>query len=476
MENKENRSWLLSVPAYDGGTYSDGSYDIGYGMDITPGTSAGKMQLVANTSVEEFCAYVAKLETAGYKRIFTNEINGNRYAQFLMEGGIVYVYYINKFSEVRVIEDHMGCPIDRFGYTIPEGEGKDSSVIYQYGMMSIPGAQYEGSTRVHQAAGMFYIIRLADSRLVLIDGGWESQATEKSVPEALKFLYEVSGTPAGEKIKIAAVIITHPHGDHKSFTHFLIRDFGDQLDVERCCYSLQSFDNIQGHNLTYPDFGALLCERYPNALYLKPHTGQEFMLGDMKVEVMYTAEDMVLAENAKLSIKEVNNTTVVMKLTINGRSFMLLGDVGTTVENTDYRIVEDMRVESRFLSMYQDAPGSFAHLESDIVQVAHHAINYRMPDYYFAIRARYAMLPGCDMAYEEYPASFFYRVIHHLITSGAVEVMASSRKTHWIEIARDGKITLGNEPLRGADDDYLEYIKQSHSLDMKEIPLWMPEK
>ena len=97
-------------------------------------------------------------------------------------------------------------------------------------------------------------------------------------------------------------------------------------------------------------------------------------------------------------------------------------------------------------------------------------VNYRMADYYFAIHARYAMLPGCDMAYEDYPASFFYRVIHQLVVSGAVEVLMASRKTQWFEIGRDGSITIGSEPLRGADDDYLAYLETFRPFDIKALP------
>ncbi|MBR3996891.1 MAG: hypothetical protein IKI93_00935 [Clostridia bacterium] len=467
------RTWLLKAPAYDGGVLSEKDFNIGYGKSIQEDTQTSRMQLVANTNAAEYLAYLSKLEQAGYTKIFENEINGNLYAQFRADDCTLYVYFVRKFKEVRVIEDRVSTPIDRFGYELPAGEGKDSTVIYQYGMMYTPGDPKPGQfIRRHQAGGMFYIIRLADSRLILIDGGWESQSTEKSVPEALKFLYEVSGTPAGEKIKIAAVIITHPHGDHKQFTHDLIKYHSDCLDIERFCYNIASFQNIGGHNPTYPDFGALVCEKYPNARFLKPHTGQSFMLGDMKVDVLFTHEDMVLADKAVLPLREVNNTTPVMKFTIHGKTFMLLGDVGTVVENPDWRIVEDMRVENRFLGMYQDAPGSYPTLQSDMVQVSHHAVNYRMPNYYFAIRARYAMLPGCDMAYEDYPSSFFYRVIHQLITSGAVEVLMGSRKTQWFEIHKDGEITMGNEPLRGADEDYLEYLKTFRPFDIKEIPLW----
>jgi hypothetical protein len=82
-----------------------------------------------------------------------------------------------------------------------------------------------------------------------------------------------------------------------------------------------------------------------------------------------------------------------------------------------------------------------------------------MGDYYHAIKAQYAMLPGPDMAYEDFPWSHWNRVTHQLITSGAVDVLMGGRKTHWIEIHPNGDLTLGNEPLRGADDDYLEYLE-----------------
>ncbi len=467
------RKWFLKAPAYDGGVWSEQDFNIGYGKSIQEDTQTSRMQLVASTNAEEYFAYLKKLEKAGYTKIFENEINGNLHAEFLAPEGTLYVYFIRKFKEVRVIEDRVSTPIDRFGYELSAGEGKDSTVIYQYGMMYVPKMEPGSFLREHQVGGMFYVIRLADSRLILIDGGWRSQATEKSVPEALKFLYEVSGTPEGEKIKVAAVIITHPHGDHKQFVDDLIRDFGDHLDVERFCYNIASFQNIGGHNPTYPAFGAMLSEKYPNALFLKPHTGQSFMLGDMKIDVLFTHEDMVLADRAILPLKECNNTTVVMKFTIHGKTFMLLGDICTETENRDFKIKEAMRVEARFLGMYQDAPGSYPTLKSDMVQVSHHAVNDRMGDYYYAIRARYAMLPGPDMACEDYPWSFWNRVVYQLITSGTVEVLMGGRRTYWFEIHKDGEITIDSEPIRGADDDYLEYLETFRPFNIKDIPFWM---
>lgn len=463
MENQ----WLLKAPIYEGGVLSERDFNIGYGKSIQEDTQTSRMQLVSDTDESEYVAYLAKLAQMGYRRIFENRIAENRFAQFVCEDYTLYVYFTGRYREVRVIEDRVSTPIDCFGDTISEGEGKDTTVIYQYGMMYDPESIQPGGqfARILRKDGMFYVIRLADSRLILIDGGWESQMTEKSLPEALDFLYEVSGTPKGEKIKVAALILTHPHGEQS-----LIRQYHDLLDVERFCYNFASFDLTEGANTAYFDYGAIFCEKYPDARFLKPHTGQSFTLGDVKIDVMFTHEDMVKADTGTLHLRDVNNTSTVLKLTVHGKTFLLLGDLGTSVKNPYRPIVEDMRLEARFLGMYSAKHGSYPALECDIVQVPHHAIHYfRQSEFYCAIRARYAMLPMTDVEFGDYQPSFYCHVIEQLFVTGAEHILLAGRKTQWLEIGRDGEITVGSEPLRGADDDYLEYLNRTPAFDIEQI-------
>ena len=93
------RAWLLKAPAYDGGVWSEQDFNIGYGKSIQEDTQTSRMQLVANTNDTEYLAYLAKLEKAGYTKIFENEINGNLHAEFLAPEGTLYVYFIRKFKK-----------------------------------------------------------------------------------------------------------------------------------------------------------------------------------------------------------------------------------------------------------------------------------------------------------------------------------------------------------------------------------------
>jgi len=132
----------------------------------------GRMQVIADTTLSEFENYVAKLMSLGYEKIFENEMNGNRFAQFLMGDGSIYVYFLPAFSEVRVIEDRMSCTLDRFGFATPKDEGRERTVIYQYALMYDPlgygaGERCDGK---YLNAGMFYVMHLYAEEFCLFFG------------------------------------------------------------------------------------------------------------------------------------------------------------------------------------------------------------------------------------------------------------------------------------------------------------------
>jgi hypothetical protein len=108
-------------------------------------------------------------------------------------------------------------------------------------------------------------------------------------------------------------------------------------------------------------FKHIVREFHNDAVFLKPHTGMNFDLADMNIEVMYTHEDAVNFSNpAKSSLSNFNSSSTVLKLTIGkDRTFMLLGDTDTEAE----KLLTKMYTES-------------STFKSDIVQVAHHNFNY----------------------------------------------------------------------------------------------------
>lgn len=108
--------------------------------------------------------------------------------------------------------------------------------------------------------------------------------------------------------------------------------------------------------------------------FMQVHTGESFDLADIKINVMYTHEDLVSAKTGISGVaNDFNNSSMVLKIEFDGKSFWLLGDINKPAAN-------------RIISMYSDNA-----LRGDIVQVAHHI--YNDIALYSKIRATVALLP-----------------------------------------------------------------------------------
>ena len=97
---------------------------------------------------------------------------------------------------------------------------------------------------------------------------------------------------------------------------------------------------------------------YPDVLYHKLHTGEEFSLGGIDIEVLYTHEDCVAPSGVTEIVSDFNSTSTVMRFTLNGKTFTILGDIN--------KYAQDAIV----------ALHGREYMKSDLVQAAHHGYNY----------------------------------------------------------------------------------------------------
>ena len=450
---EESRTtWSLGVPAYEGGIVSSKTYNIGPGVNISSNTARSQMQAVSNTNRSEFDAYIAKLEDNGYTKISKNTVENNVYVQYknTEKSKLVYAYYIDKFKEARIIDDMTSIAETDFEYSYTPKLG-ETAAIYQWGMMYDANANGNNLVDPYPNNGMFYIIRLSDNSLVLIDGGGPEQATGKATEALVDFMYEITGTQDGEKIRISCIMITHPHGDHKQFVENLIKDHSDKINIERAMFNIPTFAN---EYIYFTPLGESLVQNFPNVKFIKPHTGQRIQLGDMKIDIIMTHEDLIDPDDCSSILTTSNNASTIMKLTLNGKSMMVLGDFGGDNSAT----VENSEVIARLLGMYENAEGEYSNLKCDIVQVAHHGINDGLGDVYNAIGAKYALFSQQDVAVWQMAHQCFKTVVSQLSTAGATHILFEGRYTHCLTIAQDGTITHTKETLRGANDDYADRI------------------
>ena len=442
--------WTLSAPAYMDGELALNLYSTGVGLDLNPDNKAGDMQLITKTSRAKFETYLSKVQKNGYQEIAKNEVNGNLYAEFEKDNEILYTYYTDAFGEARVIEDKVSVAHTDIEYEHTQKDGKDT-VIYQYALMNDPYGNNNKSTP-YADNGMFYIIRQANDKLILVDGGSAKQAPESAVDGLLQFLYQITGKPQSEKIEVSAFILTHGHSDHKQLVQKLIQKYSDKIDIESAIYNIPWLTQKSA----FMTFGALIKEKYPNIKYLKPHTGQSIRLGEVTLDILLTHEDIVDEASGFTKISNYNNTTTVMKYTVNGKTFMQLGDFSGSQNNGKEKI---------FLGMYKDADGAYPVLQSDIVQVAHHALENDMENTYQAIGARYAFIPQADCNFSEYrfqqaKCSTYQDTVNDIISANAnVEMFFQNRNTYALSIAKNGAITkLAPIAIIGADEGYAELI------------------
>lgn len=226
--------------------------------------------------------------------------------------------------------------------------------------------------------GMSYIFQLADGSFFLIDGGY---FTRGEADELLAFLK----ARGGEKPVIRGWLFTHAHQDHIGcFMDFVLRHL-DEVKIEGLYYNFQPIDlnKAKGNPrkksndiATVREFYEVLKTRCGHIPVTKLNTGDRFRFGELELEVLYTADDILPLETS------FNDYSCVTKVTVGGQSILFLGDVQTE--------------GSAWMLKHQEEK-----LPSDFVQVAHHGFNGATEELYRAIGATVALFPCPDFEFEK---------------------------------------------------------------------------
>ena len=347
------------------GTVSE-EYNCGPGLASDQGGYTNEdsfLKVISETSKEKFDAYIESLTAAGFGLISKITSDGDDYYSFSKYGRLLYVYYSHRINEVRVICDNSSDALSKISYDYQVKEG-ETLEFYQYSINYTENNQkgfdpVEYTEAGGMNCGMLYFLKTADNKLIMIDGGYTSQMSATAKKHLLNYLYEITGTPAKEKITIATWFITHAHGDHTSGARDFISSFHNNINLESVIFNFPSYQVISGeYDANTFTLKEVINRYYPNVLYHKLHTGEEFSLGGIDVEVLYTHEDSVGTNGVTRIVDDFNSTSTVLRFTLNGKTFTILGDINKYAQET---IV---------------ALHSGEYMKSDLVQAAHHGYNY----------------------------------------------------------------------------------------------------
>ena len=315
---------------------------------------------VRETSEAEFEAYLDKLAIAGW----SGKPDGKG-VSFYKNGRHLYAYYLPRTKTARIVEDDISCRADGFGYDCASTQKvKLIQFSLKYGKMI---------RCVTADCGMLYLFILPDNSVFFVDGGEKEQATDAAIAELMDVLRFYTKTPAWEKIRIAAWYCTHAHDDHMDGFVKLLRLHHDEIALERVIFNFTGMWRFPWVNQRH-----ILCHRisqyFPDAKYMKIHTGQSFSLAGVRFDCLLTHED-TLNSPAGRECNDFNEGSTVLKLSFDGTRFLLLGDIN--------------KLAAKLLMENYDRE----ELIGSGVQAAHHLINL-LPELYRFLMPCPVLVPG----------------------------------------------------------------------------------
>lgn len=382
MKGYFREGWLLTeIPSYWGGQELSAVYDCGTTVtDSARNEDKCLMQSALDTTEKEVADYVKLLEENGFKKISKNTMENNVFYRYTNDECKVSVNYFANEGVTDVIWDGSSIALNDVSYTYEPKEGERTE-MYLYGLYR---RYYDDSTKNDSIAirgGLAMVIKCADNSVIVIDGGdSDIQLDYEKQAEFLDFLYEVTGQSKGEKIRISAWYITHGHGDHANGVAAFLTNFGSNVNLERLLVNLPDKDKVEVSDVVVNNIGKGVSSfKYAET---KLHTGDVLQIADVKMEVIYTHED--LATKSAIwagdgSADSSNDASTVIKLTTSdGMSLLMTGDMNYT---TCAAIEKNFTTET---------------LKSTLALIPHHLYN-NIPESYFVATAPQYFLAGADV-------------------------------------------------------------------------------
>lgn len=343
----EESAWLSNLPVYGGATYSCTS-----DSDID-----GKQLVLANAHLNGYDAYITELESMGYAKYTTNDINGNLFATLYNSEYTLNVGYYEKRGECRIIMEPF-TPKTLIG--LESDNNRPTVTTTQITML---GCEYQGSDGSYKGNGLSLLYRLSDGSFVIVDGGHTTNSAifADNLINAIK--EQAKGYATGKDIRIAAWFITHAHGDHMGMLKAEVAKF-KQFTVERFIANLMSDSEFEkslgssyGSNFSSGEGTARNSIRQSakalQAELVVCHTGQRYYIGDTVFEILYTVDDFAPA------IANALNT-----------SSLLFRSITTDKSGKSTRVMVMGDVTGPAMEICNEIYGT--ELRSEVVQVAHH--------------------------------------------------------------------------------------------------------
>ncbi len=353
-----------------------------------------KLFLFNDVSKEKFdLLYDIISEKTEYETVSESAIENNYFRFLRFEESLLCLGFFGCNSSVRIVfDDSTKLPC----FNKKPYETTDKTTFWQF---EVDHSLID--------CGMCYIMRTATGSFIVIDSAHTYSVND--CERIHTFLRE--RTPKDKKIHIAGWFITHGHDDHVAqFMNYLNYYTYDSV-VDKVYINLISPDHRDGvdwmeTSKSYSLLTIKTLQNHPEIDTVRVHTGQEFYIDNVKVNILCSHEDVFPNDNSNF-----NDSSVVFMLSAEDTKILIPGDAGHE---------ESYILEARYPKF----------LKADIVQQAHHGHFGTTTEFYRLVDADLVLFPVTqiffDQEYKNYEANRVSIELadgnYYIASNGTVEV------------------------------------------------------
>ena len=375
------------------------------------------ISLNTDSSETDFKNLIAQACDGEYSVYAERMIGENSFATLIGNGKTVNISYVPSEKTVRIVSEPMQ-------YLPANEEVCDCKTAV------IPFVSQRRCYNLKNNAGMAYVIRLCDGRFILIDGGYDEYGAAESL---VKFLEEQN--TVYEKPIVAAVFITHSHNDHLGVITRILKDFSERVILGDFIYNWPDPSLcIMNSDCAHDDFDSLI-KGTAQVRTVYARTGQRFCYADATFDILMCPDEFYPE-----TIDKFNDSSLVMKMNLNGHEVLWLGDSGN-------------KSTEKLLKRYNAEV-----LKCEVLQVSHHGYGGGSPE----------LDSLADPSILLWPApNYWYRIVkkwsHNsfLVESEKIErVYVSGKGSIIIDFSKDSLPILSEAIKENNSSDLLHNISE----------------
>lgn len=313
-------------------------------IPVLKSSTYSEMVIRPDCSARSHATIIAGLKADGFEEHFS-AANAALHTAILSNGEEVVTLCRNSVTgELRVMREaakyNNVAPLKK-----PEAVSGDEVVLSQIGVGAY--GHFEDDPMI----GMLYLVKLADGRALLIDGGMPCEECADDIYKALES-HGIAKDGDG-KYAVAAWVFTHAHGDHIGAFNCFAPKYSDRVSVEYLLYNFPGDGNVASREADFPAFEKKIDDHFPAAKRIVPRAGAVYYFGNATLRVLCSPDLLYTAERR---LPYFNNTSITLMLEANGTKTLFMGDGGDAVAA---KMLECL------------APKM---LKSDMVQITHHGL------------------------------------------------------------------------------------------------------